>query len=261
MKKIMLCVAVLASFMFANEYDFRMGFEAGLKATDFQRKNEGIQPRKVYINKPYIVILDTENIAISEVLFLQQVAYKDGYQTYLTENSLFFGGFDRKADAQNAMRLINKEYNIKSVVKSVSKGYELVTYPNLWQEATINILNLAKQQGYLLKTEIVEKDKIVIKEIIKKQPIIKKVQPVVTKPKVEIKPPVKIMNLKNQKAMSYILEGNNSNSSINFKEYQFLSGSYDIESETPIKTYQGEVFYKVKGENLYFNALDVGEIK
>lgn len=258
MKKIILSFAVLANLGFANDYDFRMGFEAGLKATEFQRKNEGIQPRKIFINSPYIVVFDTENTDISEVLFLQQVAHKDGFKTYLTENSLFFGGFDRKADANSAMKRINREYNIKSVVKSTSNGIWIVTYPNLWKHASNDFLNLAKNQGYALKTQVLQTEKIVEKPIIKKQYITKKI---IQKAKADSPILVKkTMTLKNQKAMSYKLNGDNSDSK-NFKEYQFLSGSFELENDKEIKTNQGEGFYKVKGENLYFNTLDIGDIK
>lgn len=256
MKKIIFTLLILSNIGFCNNYDFKKGFEAGLQILEFQRQNEGIKPKNITITKPYAVIINISNYSTSEVLFMQNVAYREGLNTYLTKDFLFFGDFDRKADAINCVDKIKKDLEINATIKETKNKMQIITYPNLWAESYLHFFNEVKKQGYIVNNIVIEKPVTKIIKIKPKPVIAKKEEP----KKIIVVEPQKIMTLKNQKAMSYILNGDNKNSK-NFKENQFLSGQFILENENMIKTDQGEVFYKVKNENLYFNQLDVGKIK
>lgn len=231
------------SFYNPLDKSFKAGFEAGLKALEFQRKNEGVQFREIIIEGNYYISLAIKNIPMPEVLFLQNISAREGFKSFLTENYLIFVGYERKADAIEAQRRLKSYYKIDTSIVS-AKDKKIITYPILWGEFYKNFLDEVQKQGYALKVDVIE-----VPKIITKTKYIEKSKP---QEKIAIKG-----NIINAKAMSYSLSGSKEYSK-NFSERGFLSKQeFSLESEKPIITSTGESFYKVKDKNIYFSTKDI----
>lgn len=246
----------------ANEAIFKAGFEAGIKALEFQRKNDGYQPIKININKEFYIVYDITSLPYEEALFLQNIANRDGFDTHITKSFLFFGEFERKADALKAIDDLKQKFKIDAKLKQKNKDEEfLITYPKLWGNFfTIFMAQVAKD-GYIIvkntefvpidsKSNIDNKTKVVTNKASTKQP------------QAQIQGSNKPFTLKNSKAMSYKKVGSGNNSQ-NYKENGLISkekfylGNYN----KAIVTEQGEKFYKVLDKNIYFSDKDVVIIK
>lgn len=250
-KKTILIAIACGTLANANVYapqdmSFKKGFDAGLKALEFQKNNEGVQPQKIEINKPYLVQLEISNIPYNEVLFLQNIASREGYKTFLTKNYLIFGEFDREIDAKDTIAQLEKSFKIRPSIRKISEKTSLITYPFLWGEFWTIFLEEAKRNGYVIKKEII------------KVPEVQRVQQTAQRKTTSIFEKPKKILLVNDKAMTYSLEGDK-NYSGNFIEKGLVGKENWIldNKEKIIKTAQGEQFVKVKDSNLYFSIEDV----
>ncbi|TEY00714.1 hypothetical protein [Campylobacter sp. US33a] len=240
----------------ANEEIFKKGFEAGLKALEFQRKNDGYAPKKVEIQKEYFITYNITKMPYNDVIFLQNITAKEGFDTHITKDKLFFGEFEREADAKDALQTLKDKFKINAVINK-NKGNEiLVTYPKLWGDFYTHIIDKVAKDGYLIKVEVIEVQPKAIEQKPKKEEKPKKTQQVKFENEL-IKKEKKFFRLKNQKAMFYSVKGDNKDSK-NYKEKSLISnGNFALESEKPIVTKQGEKFYKVANKNVYFSDRDV----
>lgn len=254
MKKILGFVLILgflqASFAtnFYNPQDrsFKAGFEAGLKALEYQRLTEGVQPREVNLGDSFYLSVDIKNMPLPEILFLQNISAREGYKSYLTRNFLVFTDFKRKADALETQRQLAHHYKIDSKIYQ-SKNTKLITYPILWGEFYRNFLNDVQQNGYAIKVEVIEVPKVV-----------HKVVKVYSDENQASAGEQKLFGtIINAKAMSYTLKGSK-NLSKSFKENGFVERQeFDFGNEKQTITASGETFYKVKNQNLYFSTKDI----
>lgn len=227
-----------------NSKNFRDGFEAGIKAISFQSKTDGFQQKLVFINKPFLLIYDISSTPLHEGLFIQNITAREGFETHFTKEFISLGEFDREIDAKDAKDLLVRKYRFKANnIKILKNQNTIVTYPFLFEEFYKRLLNEAENMGYIIKTEVISSSKISY-DISKKQS---------TKPK--SKPKSKMITFKNQKAMGYVLSGDE-NSSTSFIERK-LQKSQGYEFDKEIQTKEGERFIKVKGQNLYFSNADV----
>lgn len=235
------------NFYNPQDRSFKAGFEAGLKALEFQKKNEGVQSKEITINDAYYLSLNIKNMPLPEVLFLQNISAREGFESYLTKNYLIFVGYERKADAIEAQQRLLHHYKIETSIV-YSKDNKLITYPILWGEFYTNFLNEVAERGYAIRVDVIEIPKIITK--------IRYVEN--NKPKVTQIIKGSLINLK---AMSYSLSGSK-NLSKNYSEKGFLSKQeFSLESSEPIITASGERFYKVKDRNVYFSAKDMRIIR
>lgn len=228
-----------------NEAFFKDGFKAGIKALEFQRRNDGYEPQKIAIKKEFFIVYNITNLPYEEALFLQNIASREGFETHMTKTFLFFGEFERHADALKATQELKEKFDIDAKIEQNKGGDFLITYPKLWGDFYQNLMAQVSSRGYIVTAEHV---------------------PVNPKSNIESKRSTKqtqtqnhkIFTLKNSKAMSYkkIGPGNDS------RDYQegglvdkkdFYSGNYG----KPIITNQGEKFYKVLNKNIYFSSEDV----
>lgn len=242
-----LCLANTNSFYEVNHISFKEGFEAGLKALEFQAQRDGFKAQRILVSKPFLLVYEIKNTPLNEALFLQIIADKEGFDTHLSKDFLSFGSFNREIDAKSkAEELLSKFKLDKKSLKILKNEMSFSTYPFLWQDFHNTLLNDAISAGVLVEEKIVYKT-------IHKNPT-KEVE-AKAKPKIVSK---KIV-FKNAKAMAYQSLGGAENDSLNFSETKLLNKK-EFEFEKEITTTQGEKFVKVKGENLYFSALDT-EIK
>lgn len=253
MKKLILISAIMINLFGAfnnnnidiyepNTKNFIDGFNAGIKALEFQAKNDGFQQQLININNPYLLIYDISNTPLHEALFLQVISAREGFDTHFTKDFVSLGEFEREIDAKDAQNLIISKYKLESKhLKILNNVKNLVTYPFLFHNFYKNILNEAQKLGYIQKTDIVYADVIKIekpkKTKKKKQEISKKII------------------FKNAKSMGYMLFGEETNSK-NFIESNLYSKE-NFEFDKTITTNEGEIFVKVKNQNLYFSNSDV----
>ena len=242
-KSLALCALFGCNLVFANAFyepnskSFRDGFEAGLKALEFQAKNDGFSPKEIPILKPYILVFDISKTSLNEVLFLQNIASREGFNTQLTKNFLCFGEFEREADAKELEKQLLERFKIKTkVLKDIEK---LITYPYLFSDFFQALLKKAREEGILIETKIIEMKPKVTKKAIAQTP-----KSLATKS----------IEFKNPKAMSYYLLGELDSKNI-FENGLIPSKNYPFGEM--IKTPQGESFVKVKDKNLYFSIEDV----
>lgn len=133
----------------ANEKIFKAGFEAGIKALEFQRKNDGYKPKKVTINKAYYLTYNISKLPYEEALFLQNIAAREGFDTHITKNLLFFGEFEREADALKTQADLKTKFRIDAQVKQNYGSDSIETYPKLWGQFYTFFQNEVKKQGYI----------------------------------------------------------------------------------------------------------------
>ncbi|MBK3487556.1 hypothetical protein JF116_09200 [Campylobacter fetus subsp. venerealis] len=229
-----------SSFYEPNEKSFKDGFYAGLKALEFQAKNDGFTNQVIEVKAPYLLVVDIKEKSLNDVLFLQIIANREGFESHLCADFVSFGEFERKADAENIAQMLEKRFKVKT--KILRNVQIIVTYPYLYKDFYLDILKKAKELGIIVETKVIN------------QPI----KPVVTKPKPTIKKQevVKYMKLKNPRAVAYHLNNADASNSKSFSESGLKSNS-DFIYDKKVITKQGEIFYKVKNENLYFSDKDI----
>lgn len=254
MRKIILLMFVMLNIAFGarnsieiyepNSKNFRDGFEAGIKALEFQAKTDGFQQKLITINKPYLLIFDIKNTPFHEALFLQIISAREGFDTHFTKEFVFLGEFERDIDAKDAKELMIRKYKINAEYIKILKNIKsIVTYPYLFQNFYKTVINDARDKGYIIQTEIIEIEKVIQPKIIQPKP-----KKIVTKK----------ITFKNNRAMGYTLQGNEKLSH-SFVEKELLKQSI-YEFGKNIVTNDGERFVKVKGQNLFFADSDV-EVK
>lgn len=228
-----------------NDKSFKDGFEAGLKALEFQAKNEGFTSKNIKISKPFTLLLDIKEMPLSEVLFLQILASREGIESHLSEDFLYLGSFEREIDAKDRIKSLIAKFKLNAKNLKIHKNIqEIITYPYLYKSFYESLLQKAKEQGIIVETKILTKT--TIKNPVQK-PLVKKVSPIQ-------------FTFKNTKAMSYVSLGGVENDSKNYEE-KGLKKKQNFTFEKKIKTNLGESFIKVAGENLYFLEADVLMLK
>lgn len=228
-----------------NDKNFKDGFEAGLKALEFQAKNEGFTSKNIKISKPFTLLLDIKEMPLSEVLFLQILASREGIESHLSEDFLYLGNFEREIDAKDRIKSLIAKFKLNAKNLKIHKNIqEIITYPYLYKSFYESLLQKAKEQGIIVETKILTKT--TIKNPVQK-PLVKKVSSIQ-------------FTFKNTKAMSYVSLGGVENDSKNYEE-KGLKKKQNFTFEKKIKTNLGESFIKVAGENLYFLEADILMLK
>lgn len=227
------------SFYEPNDKSFKDGFYAGLKALEFQAKNDGFTHQVIEIKAPYLLVVDIKEKSMNDVLFLQIIANREGFESHLCADFVSFGEFERKADAQDIAQMLEKRFKVKTKILNNIK--QIITYPYLYKDFYADILLKAKELGIIVETKVINqpiKRQVSSKNINKKQEVIK------------------YMKLKNSKAMGYYLNNADASNSKSFSE-SGLKPNSDFIYDKKVITKQGEIFYKVKNENLYFSDKDI----
>lgn len=239
-----------------NELIFKAGFEAGIKSLDFQRKNDGFKPKRVKINKAFFITYKIDKMPYEEALFLQNIAAREGFDTYITKKYIFFGEFEREADAVKAVSDLNSKFRIKAQLHKSNGGEFLITYPKLWGQYFTLFEQEIKNLGYIRAEECLNSNKGKSVASNSTPKITNGVKTNATSTKNVY------FTLKNSKAMSYMNGDKNINSRFNSLEYiesglkpkkRYPLGNF----RKPYLTKQGESFYKVLDQNLYFSDKDV----
>lgn len=237
----------------ANEAIFKKGFEAGLKALEFQRKNDGYAPKRININKEFYLTYDIRKMPYTDAIFLQNIASREGFNTHITEELLFFGEFEREADAKEAQKELKDRFDIDVDIKTKKGDDFLVTYPKLWGDFYTHIINKVKQEGIFIQVETIEKRGSIGSST--KKTSTKKSATTQNKQTA----PMKFFTLKNSKAMGYSVESSKRKDSKAYKEVGLQANkNYRLSTDIGyVITEQGEKYYKVYNQNLYFSDRDV----
>lgn len=255
-----------------NEAVFKAGFEAGIKALEFQRKNDGFKPKRVEINKAYYITYEITKMPYEEALFLQNIAAREGFDTHITKKYIFFGEFEREADARKAISDLNAKFQINAQLRQNQGGEFLTTYPKLWGDFYTYFVSEVKKLGYIDESECsklnadANKNKANIASNANNTNVNTNTNANVNKkPKINVNTTT-FFTLKNKKAMSYMNFDKTPQSRLDSYEYKesglkskqnFPMGNFN----KPYKTIQGEQFYKVLNKNIYFSDKDVLPLK
>lgn len=232
------------------EQAFKSGFEYGLKTALMQQEVDNVKPVAIDYTKPYVVMYKISKLAYSEVLLMQMLAYNEGFHTHLGKDWLFFGDFEREADAKAAATYIQKNFYIKPDIKKLSSvKKELFTYPLLWSDVYSKLFAEAKEKGLVEEIVVEVPTTKVVEKIVEvpAKPSYKK--PASSKPKT-VKAKIYDIKLINKQAMSYKLVGDKSSSS-SYVENGIKSGQFVLEPKGIYTTKEGERFYRTT-ENFYF---------
>lgn len=246
-----------------SEQVFKAGFEAGIKSLDFQRKNDGFKPKRVNINKAYFITYEITKMPYEEALFLQNIAAREGFDTYITKKYIFFGEFEREADAVKAVNDLNSKFRIKAQLHKNNGGEYLTTYPKLWGQYFTLFEQEIKNLGYIRADECANTDNNKSnKSLVANSNTQTTTASSGTSRVYTTKVKTSFFTLKNSKAMSYMNYDKNNNSRHNSLEYiesgLKLKKRYPIGNfKRPYLTIQGESFYKVLNQNIYFSDKDV----
>jgi len=262
MNKSLVAVSILAVSVFAgdlNPYEraFKSGFEYGLRANAMQKDIDGVRATRVNYTKPFVVSYDIQKIPYSEVLLTQFLAYNDGFKTHLTNNLLLFGDFEREADAKQAVEYLKKNFNVSANIVSLSKVQGLATNPLLWGGFYDEVLAQARAQGVIVQEKIVERT---VEKVVEKPVFIEEPKKQIKKPTQKAVPTEYQIKLINDKAMGYVLSGNNKNLSSNYVEDGIKSGVFKMYPQGIYSTEKGEKFIRSTDE-IYFLDKDVKIIK
>lgn len=243
MKKVLLFLTIAIN-CFAYDADvFKDGFEAGLRALQFQIKNDGAIPQKIDLKKQFVVILPTDSIAMNEIVYIQYIAHKEDFKTSLTKDGLIFGDYDRKIDASEAVDRIKRILNYEAQI--ITNDKEFFTYPFLAKPVYDLISDGLVRDGAIKEVRIIYVNAT------------KETKSSSAKVAKTVKNQVKTKNivLKNSKAQSYQLIGDSKRSS-NYLEGPIVD-KRTFKTANTFTTSSGEVFVKVLNENLYFLKSDV----
>lgn len=257
-KAFILTVGLIASSSFAynDANTYKKGFEAGLKALEFQVANDGVVSNKIVLTKKYILLLPIDKISLNDVIYMQYVSSKDDFKTNLTKNELIFGNYERLIDAQFAQAKVKNLFNYDAkIVENIQDYY---TYPVLAEPVFNSVSEAFKKDGAIKETKIIYVAGAGAKN--KKEEIIVEGNNATQVIKKTVKKPLVIKNaeLKFEKAQAYKLQGSGKLSK-DFIE-SFVVEKQKFRTANTIKTKEGESFVKVLNENTYFLESDV-EIK
>lgn len=238
---VLICSVVSCFAISVSEQEaFKSGFKTGLTMFEFQLQNEGIGIKKAEFNSSdYIVFVNTEKLPLAEILYLQYQANRDNFKTLLAKNELIFGSFEREADAKDAISKINSLYNMTAKMARGSDDFYI--HPVFISKSYDKFIKEARDNNNFIYTGFL---------LIKEQPQKKEVS--------QSKQKIKYFKLKNLLTQSYVntFKGGNSSS---FREANIIEKQNRYVLDKKVTTQEQEVFYKVKGKNLYFAIDDVEE--
>jgi hypothetical protein len=219
------------SFAFADSNDFELGFYAALKSVNLHFKQDGAISREVNYIGRHVPYIESKNLPSDQILYLQFMAQRENFIVNITEDKILLGGFERLADANQA---VARAKVFAKNVKLIKDNKNIFYTKPLLSEAIAKELT---KDGFLT----VEKKVIVkVKE---------------TVPTQQTKTSTKWFNFKMEKAQAYQKDGKQ-NTSSNFKEYYIAkNGNYKTAQE--VKTDTGEVFVKILNKNIYFLRDDI----
>ena len=120
MKKI-LAVAILSSLVFADDMDFKKGFDMAVKAIQLEMINGSNTNRAMNYHYPKTIYLDTRDMTTNEILLAQYIAFSNGYiDTVFIGEKMYFGSYLREADRtlakQNLEQLLGKTLKNLSLI-------------------------------------------------------------------------------------------------------------------------------------------------
>jgi hypothetical protein len=245
MKKILLSLSIAVACLAYDVEVFKDGFDAGLNALQFQIKNDGAIPQKIDLQKPFIVILQTENIPMNEIIYIQYVAHKEDFKTSLIKDGIIFGDYDRQIDAKEAKNRIKRVLNYDADI--INNTGEFYTHPILAKPVYDLVTEGLTKDGVIKDVQIVYANKPKVTTSSK--------QAASSTQQAQKSSNIKTIELKNSKAQSYKLDGNKKHSASYTESFIVEGGTF--KTANSFITNEGEVFVKVLNENIFFLKDDV----
>ena len=105
MKKLALIALVVANLTFANDADFKKGFETAVEAVKLELINGSNLNRTLNYTGDKLLYLNTSHLSTNEILLSQFIAFSNGFTDLgFSGERLYFGSYLRDADRDMAKR-------------------------------------------------------------------------------------------------------------------------------------------------------------
>lgn len=105
MKKLTLAVLIVANLAFANDADFKRGFETAVEAVKLELINGSNFNRTLNYGGDKLLYLNTSRLSTNEILLAQFIAFSNGFTDLgFSGEKLYFGSYLRDADRDVAKR-------------------------------------------------------------------------------------------------------------------------------------------------------------
>lgn len=131
MKKLTLSVLIVANLTFANDADFKKGFETAVEAVKLELINGSNLNRTLNYTGDKLLYLNTSHLSTNEILLSQFIAFSNGFTDLgFSGERLYFGSYIRDADRDVAKRKLENLLGYK-IEKESNGGRARVVTPIL----------------------------------------------------------------------------------------------------------------------------------
>ena len=151
MKKLALIALVVANLTFANDADFKKGFETAVEAVKLELINGSNLNRTLNYTGDKLLYLNTSHLSTNEILLSQFIAFSNGFTDLgFSGERLYFGSYLRDADRDMAKRKLENLLGYK-IEKESNGGRARVVTPILDRSFYIEKRNVV--EGAIKRSE------------------------------------------------------------------------------------------------------------
>lgn len=151
MKKLTLSVLIVANLVFANDADFKKGFETAVEAVKLELINGSNLNRTLNYTGDKLLYLNTSHLSTNEILLSQFIAFSNGFTDLgFSGERLYFGSYLRDADRDMAKRKLENLLGYK-IEKESNGGRARVVTPILDRSFYIEKRNVV--EGAIKRSE------------------------------------------------------------------------------------------------------------
>ena len=151
MKKLALMALVVANLTFANDADFKKGFETAVEAVKLELINGSNLNRTLNYTGDKLLYLNTSHLSTNEILLSQFIAFSNGFTDLgFSGERLYFGSYLRDADRDMAKRKLENLLGYK-IEKESNGGRARVVTPILDRSFYIEKRNVV--EGAIKRSE------------------------------------------------------------------------------------------------------------
>ncbi|HDX6248316.1 TPA: hypothetical protein RPW15_001473 [Campylobacter fetus subsp. venerealis] len=128
MKKIVLMSLIAISGLFANDIDFKKGFETAVEAVRLELINGSNLNRALNYNEDRLLYLNTSKLSTNEILLAQFIAFSNGFTDLGYSNEkLYFGSYAREADRELSKKKLERLLGMEIEKEKNDKKLKYVT--------------------------------------------------------------------------------------------------------------------------------------
>lgn len=114
MKKVILTLLIVANLAFANDIDFKKGFETAVEAVKLELINGSNFNKVLNYKYPKLLYIDTKSLSTNEILIAQYIAFTNGFiDVGYTGEKMYFASYLRDADRDQAKDKLERLLSLK----------------------------------------------------------------------------------------------------------------------------------------------------